>query len=341
MSPLAFGVDIGGTKVNVGLVSDQGRIISKYKEPTDVSSPIGVLNQVCRLIDVQIRQQGLRLEEVLGIGVCLPAVIDPKTEKISWTPPHLPRWERVSFKEFLEARLNRPVCLEYDGHACAYAEQWLGVCRHVNSAVIVVIGTGVGGGLILDGRVYHGGTNIAGAVGWMILNICDITAESAPNRGYVENSVCGSALAQKAQEMVKSCEHSASLWGKKQITPGTVFDAAETGDPLASELVRQMIMHVGVAVANIVSLLNVEMVVIGGGLGKRLGPYLAEIEAFVKRYAQPVAGKNVVIKITQLGDDMGMLGAARAAFLRFNGGEKPCRGLTLENERVQKESFHA
>jgi len=306
------------------VIADSGDILSKLREGTDKSDPRAVVKQAARMARIQLKDLGISLERITGVGVCLPSVVDYCTGRVIWTPPHLPQWSELSFRELFEFELRRPVWLVYDGHACALAEQWLGACKGVANAVVMIIGTGVGGGLILNGEVYRGTNGIAGAIGWMILDSNDLGRQDSMLRGCLENQISGAGIVQKARNALGR----SSLSEDNNLSAAAVFDAAEAGDNVAKAIVEWVVTKVGAAIASIVSLLDVEVIVLGGGIGQRLAVYLPEIQAIVRQHAQPVSAANLEIKTTELGDDMGVLGAVRAVFLGLG-----CGKLGIASER--------
>jgi len=328
MQRIAIGVDIGGTKIDVAVVNEYGGIISKLRERTDMSTPQAVVKQAARMARVQLRDLRIPLERVAGVGICLPSVVDYCTGRLVWTPPHLPQWARLPFRELFESELRKPVYLQYDGHACALAEQWLGACKGVSNAVVMIIGTGVGGGLILNGEVYRGTNGIAGAIGWMVLDRNDLAEQDSTLRGCLEAQISGTAIVQRAKGALEKSGLRSILSGDESLTASAVFDAAEAGDQVAEEIVEGVVARVGAAIASIVSLLDIEVIVLGGGVGRSLSVYLPKIKTVARQYTQPIVAANLEIKITELNDDMGVLGAAKAVFLGPGYGE---HGMASDN----------
>lgn len=320
---LALGIDIGGTKVRVGVVNSKGVVLGKLIEQTDLSTPSGVIEQAARLVESLLEQNRIKAEEVLGVGIAIPAVVDRNTGRLIWTPPHLPRWSKLAFADLVQARLNKsslPIHIEYDGHASILAEQWLGAGQKADNVVFLIIGTGVGGGVVLNGQLYRGATGIAGGIGWFTLDPKGLEDKRAQQLGSLENMVAGPAIARRAARAIEEGKQTAirkMVQGNvERINAEIVFDAAEIGDKVASGILREVILEVGMAVTNIVSLLNPELVILGGGVGRRLKPYLPRVREIIDHYAQPVAARTVKVTTVQLQDNVGILGAARLVFIK-------------------------
>lgn len=296
---VAAAVDIGGTTVRAALVDADGRILRRASEPVRAPHDGEALTgQVVALV------RGLLAEgpAPIAAGVSLPAVIDRSRGRVEWAP-NLPGWDGVPLQARLAGALGMPVVLEYDGHAAALGEHWAGAGRGVSDLVFVIVGTGVGGGLVAGGRLVRGASNLAGAGGWMgVPTASPPPPEAAAARGFLEALVAGPALQQAAARRLG--EH---------LPPRAIFDRAAAGDPGCRALVEEALEHLSWAVANVVSLFNPELVLLGGSVGLRLAEYAGRLQDRVSRLAQPWAARRVRIAPAGLGDDAGLLGAARSA----------------------------
>lgn len=296
---LAVAIDVGGTKVAAALIDERGRVVMRRRQPTDCSVGEALLAQVVRLA------KELATPDTAGIGVAVPAVIDRRRGLVLWAP-NLPGWRNVPVAEECTRSTGLPTHLGLDGHLAALGEYWLGAGRGVRSLVCLVIGTGVGGGLVLDGRLYQGTRDLAGCAGWMWAG-----RDQAPPRagrvGTLESLVGGPALQSAAMELGL-----AQPGDSDAVT--RLAAAATAGNEPARRVLLDAARRIGEAVADIVSLLDPELVVIGGGIGTRLPGLLSEIRGVVGERAQPVSGQSVRVACAELGDDAPLLGAARLVF---------------------------
>lgn len=274
-----------------------------------MTGPRAVIDQLVRLLRDLLNEPGLEAPAAFGVGI--PAVLEPGSDQVIWGP-NFPGFRNVKFREALENALQLPVCLEYDGHAAVLGEWWQGAGRGYQSVVFVIIGTGLGGGMVLDGRLYRGKNRLAGAAGWFTLatEICD--KDPARRCGHWELLAAGPGIARRAMSGLREGRH--SILSAQNITSEEVFNAARAGDAFARELVSETARIIGIGVANIVSLVNPEVVILGGGVGVQSDLILEPVRRVVRGQAQPISGRSVQVQVSQLGEDAGLLGAAYAAF---------------------------
>jgi glucokinase len=312
-------IDLGGTKVAAAVVTPQGEVVGRRQEPTCQDGPKEGIRQILRLLNELSQENELRSAEVLCAGVGVPAVLEPETDFVVWAP-NLKGWREVALRSELEQELGLPVFIEYDGHAAVLGEWWVGGGRGYQSLVNVIIGTGIGGGMILDGKLVRGRDRLAGAAGWLALTSeADQQEQDAQSLGFWEALAGGPGFARQALARIN--DHPGSLLGQlskiEPLTAAQVFQAARQGDALAVQLTNRWADWIGLGVANIVSLVNPEIVILGGGLGSQCGFLLPRIQGVVKQWAQPVAAASAKITTSPLGGEAGLLGAAYAALLRW------------------------
>jgi glucokinase len=297
MSLLA--VDIGGTKVACALVSNEGEILTKQQQPTDLSGPQAVVEQIAAF--------AASLDALpAAVGVSLPAVLAHDTDRVIWAP-NLPGWRDLPFREMLQERLQRPVFLEYDGHAAVLGEWWVGAAKGYRSVASVIIGTGIGGGMVIDGKLWRGRDRLAGAVGWFPI-------PGPHGLDHWENLAAGPGIARRAQELVASGR--ASSLDPANLTARMVFEAARQGDVLARDVIEEAAGFIGLGIAAIISLANPEIVVLGGSVGQQGDLLLETVSATATRWAQPISARDVRFISSALGEGAGLLGAAYSAFSR-------------------------
>jgi glucokinase len=321
-SEYILAADVGGTKVATAVVSSTGEILHASKRPTALSSPVALFDQIAAMLQHDLAQADVRTADVLGLGVGVPAVIDAEHKVLLWAP-NLPGWENVPLHAELTARLNLPVRIEYDGHTAVLGEWWLGAGRGYRNVVFVIVGTGIGGGMILDGRLYRGTSGLAGTAGWFVLGTRRPSDEEARRAGHWESLAAGPGIARFAAQRLRESSVSSILRQScpapyNTLTAPMVFEAARQGNALARDVVRHVGEVLGVGIANIVSLLNPEVVIVGGGVGTQADLLIEPIREVVSHSAQPTSAQAVQIVPSQLGDNAGLLGAAKAMLLYHN-----------------------
>lgn len=289
----AVGVDVGGTKIAAAVVDSEGTILRKIKQPTDRQDRDRSLAQVARAAQEVVASAGLAWDRIAAVGVDVPGIYYPQTGKV-WAP-NLPGWDHIPLRECLEAHLPRPVVVDSDRSAYVLGEQWLGAARGFTDVVFVAVGTGIGAGILTGGRLCQGAEGIAGAVGWFALN---------PEKkgiykqvGCWEGEAAGPAVARLAGT----------------ATAEEAIERAHRNDEAALTAVADAAKYLGMGIANLVSVLNPQIVVLGGGLMQAGDLFLEPIRREVREWAQPLAAASVRIELTQLGEDAGLLGAARLA----------------------------
>lgn len=296
-------VDIGGTKIAAGGVARDGHLVHKTAVPTPGDDPHALLDAVVSLIRGVSEAAGGR---PAGVGVAVAGAVDPDSGEVHYAP-NIPALHEFPLRRLLSDAVGLPVLVGFDGHLTALGEHWAGAGRGCRNMVLLTVGTGIGGGLILDGRLYRGSDNLAGAAGWMIADPAALGAEGSRSVGNLENVSAGPAIAAGYRPA------GSDGIGPPLTTAEDVVAAARAGDQHAQEVLGDASRHLAHAATGIVSLLNPEKVIIGGGLGST-GIFLAPVRAAVAAYAQPTSRRRVLIETAALGPDAALVGAARALF---------------------------
>jgi len=293
--------DLGGTKIAVAVVDAAGRILARRKAPINNSCLEATADQAVVLADEVLLEAGLRLSGARGLGVAVPGIYWPASGR-AWAP-NLWGTAEVPLAEVLASRITVRTVIDSDRSAYVLGEQWVGAARGLRDVVFLAVGTGIGAGIITGGRLCRGAGGIAGAVGWSALT--PAWRDEYRALGCFEAEAAGPALARKAGT----------------ATAEQVAAAARAGDPGAVRAIQETAGWIAMGVANIISLLNPEMVVLGGGLMQAGDLLLEPIRRQVRLWAQPLAAGQVRIELTRLGEDAGLLGAARLVFLEAGGSD--------------------
>jgi len=309
MSLPVFAADLGGTKCSAAIVDRKGRVIQRRTEPVNLASPSGPVLQICRL--AKELADGKQPEKAFAAaGVAVPGLV--RQNGTVWAP-NLPGWTRMPLASRLKKALGIPVAVECDRIAAVLGESWLGAARGKSDAILLMIGTGIGAGILSGGRVIRGAHELSGCAGWMT-----ITREDVPDtrqQGELESLVAGPAIARIARERLLQGEKSSlSQLDPDQITARDVASAARQKDPLAIDIFHQSGRLLGFGVANFVSLLDPEIVVIGGGMAEVSDLYLDSLRRAMLERAQPLAARQVKVKVSRLGPLTNLLGCARLAW---------------------------
>jgi glucokinase len=234
----------------------------------------------------------------------VPAVLEHQTDRILWAP-NLPRWEAADVKAILSQQFGVPAAIEYDGHAAVLGEWWAGEGRGFRSIASVIIGTGIGGGFIVDGKLWRGRDRLAGAVGWFPI-------EQGGSLAHWEDVASGPAIARR---LIARAAHGETTTLKADgLTARDVFEAARAGDSLARAVIEEVAGYIGQGVAAVISFANPEVIVLGGSIGQQADLLLPTVEQTARRWAQPYSARDLAIRCTTLGEEAGLLGAAYSAF---------------------------
>jgi glucokinase len=314
-STWVVGVDIGGSNLNVGAVPLDGGPPAAFRtEPTEVQRGAKfVVDRVVKMIKDTIRdvmnESGCGVEAFAGVGIGSPGPLDRRTGTVISTPNL--GWRNFPLRDLIENAVALPATLDNDANAATYGEWWLGADRRVNTLVGVTLGTGIGGGVVLNGELYHGATDAAAEIGHMTIDSTGRKCKCG-NYGCLEAYASGPAIAARALEGLdpESGSILLRLAGDSQnITAETVFEAVVQGDAYATEVMHDTAKFLGVGLANIINILNPELLVIFGGVA-RAGDHLFEpLRAEVRRRAFRVAAQACQIMPSQLSGKAGVIGA--------------------------------
>jgi glucokinase len=306
-----LGIDIGGTKLAAGVVDADGNMLARGEVPTLAHQGLApVLERIVGLGRDLLARDAAQRMPVRRIGVGCAGPVDIKAGKV-FNPPNLPGWTEVSLVQRIEAALGLPTVLENDANAAALGEFRYGAGKGARSLVYLTVSTGIGGGIILEGKVWHGLKDAAGEAGHM--TVCpDGPVCGCGSRGCLEAMASGPSIARRAREAVAS----GSPTGLREVpvvTSADVVRLARTGDAVAREVWDEAVRYLGIGVAAVITILAPERVVLGGGVTKA-GDFLFEpLRAEVRRRVKLVPIESVLILPAALGPDVGILGAAAVA----------------------------
>jgi glucokinase len=313
-----IGLDLGGTKLAGAIFNPAGGILCKKVVPLAGRKGRAVGELICHELTLLLsaaRRAHLRID---AIGVSVPGISHTKTGKV-WAP-NIPGWEDYPLRRQLMTALKAKrirVAIDSDRACYIVGETWRGAAKGCRNAIFLAVGTGIGAGVLIDGRILRGAHDIAGAIGWLALDR-PFRRKYIPC-GCFEHHASGEGLAKAARELAgkkgreATCYKVKGLQGYNGWTARDVFVAYDRGDPVAKEVVGQAVEFWGMAVANLVSLFNPEKIIFGGGVFGPGAKLLGDIYAEAKKWAQPISIRQVKLQASKLGADAGIYGAARLA----------------------------
>ena len=323
------GVDFGGTNIASLLLNERGRVLRRDVRPTLANEgKERTINQIVNSVRALFEKEGSGnfADSILGVGIGSPGPLNTKKGIIHFAP-NLPGWRNVPLVEILSKKLRMPVFLENDANAAALGEWWIGAGKNAHNLVLLTLGTGIGGGIIIDGEVFHGVHDTAGELGHIIIHEDGLPCNCGA-RGCLEAYASATGVIKRTLRAIKE--------GKKTILTGLVhnhlediscelvYKAAEKGDELCSWIVEETARYLGVGIASIVNVLNPQMVILAGGMTKAKDLLFKPVRRYAQHYALKEAIKGVRIVPARLGDDAGAIGAAAVVLKR--------KGLLIKEE---------
>ena len=305
MLPATLTIDLGGTQIRAAAAAG-GALYGRVARPTPAEDgPAAVVDALVEAAQEVITKVGAERAPTL-VGIAAPGPLSGSMGVV-FSPPNLRDWSNVPLAALLHERLGLPVALIKDANAAALAESRMGAAKGFSTLIYVTISTGIGGGLILGGKVYEGPDGTAGEVGHVTVDlngpICD-----CGNRGCVEAVASGTAIARRAAELI--AQGALRLPAGETPSAAEVFKAARAGEAAARTVTDEVGRALGLAFVGLVHLFNPECIVVGGGM-VHAGPLLLDpIRAMLARHAMPIPRGRVRVLSAALGDDVGLWGAA-------------------------------
>jgi glucokinase len=313
VEPRAIGVDIGGTKIAAGVVAEDGRILDRVRVPTPPDDELATLAALHAVVD-ELRDRDPRVE---AIGVGAAGLVERPGGNARWAPHNT--YRRLELRRLLHERTGLPTSVDNDGNAAAWAEARFGAGAVSDDLVLVNVGTGIGGGLVLNGQLYHGEHGFAGELGHLIVDPGGDRC-ACGNRGCLEAMASGSTLGRLGREAAAADPGgrlAALAGGPDLVTGEVVFAAAAEGDKPALALFERVGHWLGVGIASLVTIFDPDLVVVGGGVAATGDLLLAPARASFERYVHARDHRDLPPVVpARLGADAGLVGAATLALAR-------------------------
>lgn len=309
-----IGVDLGGTTIKVGLVDETHHIIDHTTLPTQSERPAeAVIQDMAKMCQTLIEKHQLKLEEIKAIGIGCPGLVNAE-EGIVLSSSNL-NFKEVKVRELFKTYFNIPVYIENDANCAALGEALAGAAKGARSALVITFGTGVGGGLILDGKIYTGAYFGAGEIGHQVINIHEVERCGCGRRGCYEQYASARALVKRAEEAAKCHEESLLRELVKKSDSGKmngkiIFEAAHQGDATALEVLEEYYHYIACGAANLINIIEPEILVLGGGISGQGEFITLPITRHIKEEVYGGLSLKTAIKAAKLGNDAGIIGAA-------------------------------
>lgn len=316
MQNLTIGIDVGGTKVAGGLVTPKGRLLRSWVVPTKANDGVKIsFLQVRRLIERLIKEAGGK-PNILGIGLCAPGTLDPETGMVI-NAPNLPGWEKLRLAHELERIFDLPARVENDANAAGLAEVLFGAAVGHRNIFYVTVSTGIGTGIIVDRRIYHGSRGVAGEGGHVSIDYQSPYRCGCGTLGCIEALAAGPAMARRARVRLEqeytmpSLLRTMSRGQLRLISPEMIAEAARQGDVVAKSILDETGFYLGVWLGSMISLLDPGAIVMGGGVARIGRPLFSKIRETICHYTlNPPMAAKIPILPAKLQENVGVYGAA-------------------------------
>ncbi|MDA0987418.1 MAG: ROK family protein [Bacteroidetes bacterium] len=307
-SSYAIGIDLGGTTVKGALVDRKGNILETFKVPSFADEgPDAVLNQIKSTIKSLMSHA--RSKKIKGVGIAAAGIVDQKTGVVK-SPPNFKNWGSVPVGSILTQSIGLPVLVENDANAAAIAEAKFGSGKNFPDFLFIIWGTGVGGGIILDGKIFHGPYGGAGEVGHISIDYNGVPCKCG-SRGCVEAYIGQKYLSKRvAKELLKHPKSKLTKYIDGELEPLHISLAAEEGDEFSKKVLIEAGNYLGYAIAGVMNTMDLRVTIIGGGVSA-VGKFVYKaIQTTVKNYVLTPLKDGIIVLPAALGNDAGVLGAA-------------------------------
>lgn len=308
MGTYCFGIDVGGTTIKCGLFRSDGTLLDKWEIPTRLENRgEEILPDAARSILLKLQEKGISSAEVTGVGVGIPGPVNEEGEVSCAVNLS---WEHKAVARELSQLTGMPAKAGNDANVAALGEAWKGAAEGAKDVILITLGTGVGGGIIVNGRIVSGHHGAAGEVGHASLDRHEKEFCNCGNRGCLEQTTSATGIVRVARRELEACTEESVLRSLSQITARDVLDAFKAGDALSVRVMEKVCRRLGSALAVFSCVTDPEFIVIGGGVSRAGEPLLDCIRKYFREYAFPPC-RNTPIVLASLGNDAGIYGAAR------------------------------
>ncbi len=322
---LFLGIDLGGTNIKAGIVDESAEIISRVSIKTHRQEGLdAVIERMCQAGREAIEQSNFTINDIEAIGIGAPGTLNHKTGIII-APPNFPDWKNVPVRDMISQRLNNlPATLENDANVAAWAEYWAGAGKGCESLVMLTLGTGIGGGVIINGRIHRGFHDTAAEIGHMMIKVDDRLCVCGQT-GCIEAYASAMNMAKIATEQLQAGRESSMsqvIDAGQEITAKVIEEHLRKGDKFAAEIWEQTCRYIAIGCVNIANVIDPEMIVFTGGMAKAGDLLLDSVRKhFLEIRSYVFSGIVPKLAISEFGSEAGFIGAAGAAKLSRDLGE--------------------
>ena len=309
MKKYCFGIDVGGTTVKMGLFTTEGELLDKWEIPTrKEDGGAYILNDVAASVEAKLAEKNIAKEDVAGAGIGVPGpTLDTGYVSICVNLG----WKDKNPANELSELLSIPVKAGNDANVAALGEMWKGGGEGYLDVVLLTLGTGVGGGIIINGEIAPSHRGVGGELGHITVNPDEEATCNCGNHGCLEQYASATGVVRIAKKLLAASKEESSLRTLETVTAKDVFDAAKTGDHLAVEAVEVLGKYLGLVVANVALTVDPDVFVIGGGVSKAGQVLIDVITKYYHKFAKIIGDNKAKVVLAKLGNDAGMYGAVR------------------------------
>ena len=309
MKKYCFGIDVGGTTVKMGLFTTEGELLDKWEIPTrKEDGGAYILNDVAASVEAKLAEKNIAKEDIAGAGIGVPGpTLDTGYVSICVNLG----WKDKNPANELSELLSIPVKAGNDANVAALGEMWKGGGEGYLDVVLLTLGTGVGGGIIINGEIAPSHRGVGGELGHITVNPDEEATCNCGNHGCLEQYASATGVVRIAKKLLAASKEESSLRTLETVTAKDVFDAAKTGDHLAVEAVEVLGKYLGLVVANVALTVDPDVFVIGGGVSKAGQVLIDVITKYYHKFAKIIGDNKAKVVLAKLGNDAGIYGAAR------------------------------
>ena len=310
MKKYVFGIDVGGTTIKCGLFSSKGEMLESWEIVTNkADNGDHIISDIAATIQSKCQEKGINMDEVEGVDVVVPGPVD--NNGLVKVAVNL-GWSNRDVKSELQALVNLPVAVGNDANVAALGELWLGAAAGAKDAIMFTLGTGVGGGVIVDSKVVAGVHGAGGEIGHISVVLEDGNQCNCGKKGCLETVASATGIVRETEKYLAACDEASSLRELAKIEAKDVFDAAKAGDAVGVKMVNQLGRYIGLAAANLAVTTDPQKIIIGGGVSKAGDILIDTIEKHYKEFAFATV-RDTQFVLSELGNDAGIVGSAYLA----------------------------
>ncbi len=315
---LFVGLDVGGTTMKAGVVDDAGQMLGQVSVPTESEKgqQHGLATMAAVIREV-VEASNLSMDRISAIGVATPGSLDLGTG-VMLNPPNLKPWRNVPVRQFIADTFRLPTAFQNDANAAAYGEYWVGAGKDFRSMVLFTLGTGIGGGIVMDNRILEGAHSHGGELGHTKIEVVNGRLCGCGQRGCLEMYASATSVVARTVESLRHDDNKSILHTVRELTSKSVFDAAVVGDSLARMIVDRTAYYLAAGAANVMHTVDPELICFAGGMIAAGEPFLTLIRKYVYELAFAWPAERVIIQYATLGNDAGVIGAAGCARMMVN-----------------------